>query len=119
MKRLLPGCATALALLAIPAAASAQTGAVLRVNRAHNKLEIVDSQHAVRSYTTAVSRHGLRKLHAGARVSFQASGGRITSLRVGGRAHKLAFLARVVTASNGKGLVLRLGDGSQLRLGKR
>jgi len=119
MKRLLPSCAAAIALLAIPAAASASTGAVLRVNRAHHKLEIVDSQHAVRGYTAAVPRRALRKVRAGAKVSFQASGGRITSLHVAGRAHKLAFLAKVVSASNGKGLVLRLGDGSELRLGKR
>ena len=44
MKRLLPSCAAAVALLAVPAAASAQTGAVLRVNRAHHKLEIVGAQ---------------------------------------------------------------------------
>jgi uncharacterized protein DUF5666 len=119
MKRLLPGCAAAIALLAIPAAASAQTGAVLRVNRAHHKLEIVDSTHAVRGYTAAVPRRTLRKVRAGAKVSFQASGGRITSLRAVGRAHKVAFLAKVVSASNGKGLVLRLGDGNELKLGKR
>jgi uncharacterized protein DUF5666 len=119
MKRLLPSCAAAIALLAMPAAASAQSGAVLRVNRAHHKLEIVDSRHAVRGYTAALSRRALRKVRAGAKVSFRASGGRITSLRVGGRAHRLAFLAKVVSASNGKGLVLRLGDGNALRLGKR
>jgi hypothetical protein len=118
MKRLVPSCAAAIALLAIPAAASAQTGAVLRVNRAHHKLEIVDSRHAVRSYTTA-SRRAVRKLRAGAKVSFQAQGGRITSLRPLGRAHKISFLAKVVSASSGKGLVLRLGDGNELRLGKR
>ena len=119
MKRLLPSCAAAIALLAVPAAASAQTGAVLRVNRAHHKLEIVDSQHAVRSYTATVSHRALRKLRAGAKVSFQAQGARITSLRTLGRAHKITFLAKVVSASSGKGLVLRLGDGNQLRLGKR
>jgi Domain of unknown function (DUF5666) len=118
MKRLLPSCAAAIALLAVPAAASAQTGAVLRVNRAHHKLEIVDGQHAVRSYTTS-SRRAVRKLRAGVKVSFQAQAGRITSLRPLGRAHKISFLAKVVSASNGKGLTLRLGDGDQLRLGRR
>src|SRR4051794_16290590 len=117
MKRLLPSCAAAFALLAIPAAASAQTqtGAVLRVNRAHHKLEVVDSGHVVRSYTTG-TRRAVRKLRAGAKVSFHAEGGRITSLRVDGRARKLAFLGKVVSSS-GKGLVLRLGDGQKLRLG--
>jgi hypothetical protein len=120
MKRLLPSCAAAIALLAIPAAAaSAQTGAVLRVNRAHHKLEIVDSKRTVRGYTAAVPRRALRRVRAGARVSFQASGGRITSLRALGRAHKLSFLAKVVSATGGKGVVLRLGDGNELRLGKR
>jgi hypothetical protein len=119
MKRLLPSCAAAFALLAIPAAASAQaqTGAVLRVNRAHHKLEIVDSHHVVRSYTAAAGR-AVRKVSAGAKVSFQAQGGRISSLRVNGRARKVAFLGKVVSSS-GKGLVLRLGDGQKLRLGKR
>jgi hypothetical protein len=118
MKRLAPSCAAALALLLLPAAASAQSGAVLRVDRAHHKLEIVNAQHAVRSYASAVPWRATRKLRAGAKVSFQARGGRITSLRMAGRAHKIAFLGKVVSAG-GKGLVLRLGDGSQLRLGKR
>jgi preprotein translocase subunit YajC len=117
MKRLLPSCAAAIALLLVPAAASAQTGAVLRVNRAHHKLEIVDSQHVVRSYTNA-ARRTARKLRAGAKVTFQAKAGRITALRVNGRAHKLAFLGKVVS-SGSKGVVLRLGDGQQLRLSKR
>ena len=118
MKRLAPSCAVALALLLLPAAASAQSGAVLRVDRAHHKLEIVDAHHAVRRYTASVPRRAARKLRAGSKVSFQAVGGRITSLRVDGRARKIAFLGKVVSAG-GKGLVLRLGDGSQLRLGKR
>jgi Domain of unknown function (DUF5666) len=116
MKRLLTGCATAVALLAIPATASAASGAVLRVERAHHKVEIVDSKHAVRSY--ALPRKAARKLHAGAKVSFQAQGGRISSLRVAGRAHKMAFYAKVVSSA-AKGVVLRLGDGQQLRFGKR
>ncbi|HEX6461382.1 MAG TPA: copper-binding protein [Thermoleophilaceae bacterium] len=118
MKRLVPSCAAAIALLGIPAAASAQTGVVLRVNRAHHKLEIVDAGHVVRSYTARPGRRAARKVRAGVKVSFQATGGRITSLRVAGRARKLAFLGKVV--SNGsKGVVLRLGDGQDLRLGKR
>jgi hypothetical protein len=117
MKRLLPSCAAAIALLAIPAAASAQTGAVLRVNRAHHKLEIVDAKHVVRSYTARPG-HATRKLRAGAKVTFQAAGGRITALRVNGRARKIAFLGKVVSSAS-KGVVLRLGDGQQLRLAKR
>lgn len=118
MKRLLASCAATIALLLVPAAASAQSGAVLRVNRAQQRVEIVDSQHAVRSYTTG-ARRAIRKLRAGAKVWFQARGGRITSLRVRGRARRIAFLAKVVSASNGKGLLLRLGDGSRLKLGTR
>jgi preprotein translocase subunit YajC len=118
MKRLLPCCAAGVALLLLPAAASAhsQTGAVLRVNRAHHRLEIVDSHHAVRSYTSN-ARGAARKLRAGAKVTFRAQGGRITALRLDGRARKIAFLGKVVSSS-GKGLVLRLGDGQNLRLGK-
>ncbi|HKN94267.1 MAG TPA: DUF5666 domain-containing protein [Thermoleophilaceae bacterium] len=117
MKRLLPSCVAAIALLAIPAAASAQTGAVLRVNRAHHKLEIVDATHVVRSYGVRAGR-AARKLRAGAKVSFKSSAGRITALRVEGRARKIAFLGKVVS-SGGKGVVLRLGDGQQLKLAKR
>ena len=119
MKRLVPSCAAGLALLLLPAAASAhsQTGAVLRVNRAHHKIEIVDSHHAVRSYTST-ARGAARKLRAGAKVTFQTQDGRITALRLHGPARKIAFLGKVVSSS-GKGLVLRLGDGQKLRLGKR
>jgi len=117
MKRLLPSCAAAVALLAVPAAASAQTGAVLRVNRAHHKLEIVGAQHVVRSYAVRAGR-AARKLRAGAKVSFHARAGRITALRVEGRARKIAFLGKVVS-SGSKGVALRLGDGQQLRLTKR
>lgn len=116
MKRLIPSCAAAAALLAIPAAACASTGAVLRVERSHHKVEIVDSQHTVHSY--ALPRKAARKLRAGAKVSFQAQGGRISSLRVAGRARKVAFYAKVVSSA-AKGVVLRLGDGQELRLGKR
>lgn len=118
MKRLALSCATAFALLLVPAAASARSGTVLRVNRAHHRLEVVDSQHAVRSYTGIAPRTA-RRLHAGAKVSFQAHGGRISSLRVQGRARKVAFLAKVVSATGGRRLALRLGDGSELRLVKR
>jgi hypothetical protein len=94
MKRLLPGSGLALALLAIPAAAQAkpQTAAVLRVDRAHRSVELVDSQRVVRNYTLAGS--APRKLRAGARVAFQAHGKRISALRVEGRARKLSSTRR-------------------------
>jgi preprotein translocase subunit YajC len=76
-------------------------------------VEIVDAQHAVRSY--AAPRAAARKLRAGAKVAFQASGGRISSLRVSGSAHKLAFYAKVVSKGGGSA-VFRLGDGKELRL---
>ncbi|HEY1593810.1 MAG TPA: DUF5666 domain-containing protein [Thermoleophilaceae bacterium] len=116
MKRLLPSCATAIALLLVPASAAAaapQTGSVLRVDRAHHRIEIVDSQHAVHSYATP--RKATRKLRAGVHVSFQSSGGRISSLRVKGRARKLAFYGTVVSTA-GHGAVFRLGDGKELKL---
>ncbi len=118
MKRLLPSCATAIAVLLLPASAAAQSqsGAVLRVDRAHHRVEIVDSQHAVHSY--AAPRRAVRKLRPGTKVTFQTSAGRIGSLRVNGRARKLSFYGKVVKAG-GRGAVFRLGDGKQLRLAKR
>jgi Domain of unknown function (DUF5666) len=118
MKRLLPSCATAIAVLLVPAAAAAQsqTGAVLRVDRAHHRVEIVDAQHAVHSYSAP--RRAARKLRPGAKLSFQATGRRISSLRVSGRTHKLSFYGKVVNAGS-RGAVFRLGDGKQLRLAKR
>lgn len=120
MKRLLPSTAAAIALLAVvPASAAAakpQTGAVLRVDRAHHKVEIVDSEHAVHSY--AAPRRAARKLHPGVKVAFQASGTRISSLKVKGRARKLAFYGTVVSNASGTA-VFRLGDGKELRLARR
>ncbi|HEY2602146.1 MAG TPA: DUF5666 domain-containing protein [Thermoleophilaceae bacterium] len=117
MKQLLLSSAAAIALLALPAAAGAaqrQSGAVLRVDRAHHRLELVDSQHAVRSYTTP--RRTPRRLRRGVRVSFQASGVRVSALRVDGRASRLSFYGTVVSSS-ASGVVLRLGDGQKLTFG--
>jgi preprotein translocase subunit YajC len=119
MKRLTPSIAAAIALLAVPAssaAAQTQRGAVLRVDRSHHRVEVVDARHAVRSY--AAPRAAARKLRAGAKVSFQSSGGRISALRVNGRAHKLSFYAKVVSKRAGAATV-RLGDGNELRLAAR
>jgi hypothetical protein len=118
MKRLLTSTA-AIAVLALPASALAagpQSGAVLRVDRAHHKVEIVDSQHAVRSYSAP--RRAARKLRAGVKVAYRASGSRLTSLHAKGRAHKLAFYATVVSNASGTA-VFRLGDGNKLRLHHR
>jgi hypothetical protein len=118
MKRLLTSTA-AIAVLALPASAAAagpQSGAVLRVDRAHHKVEIVDSQHAVRSYSAP--RRAARKLHAGVKVAYRTSGSRITSVHARGRAHKLAFYATVVSNASGTA-VFRLGDGKRLRLHHR
>jgi hypothetical protein len=119
MKRSTPSIAAAIALLAVPAssaAAQTQRGDVLRVDHGHRRVEIVDAQHAVRSY--AVPRRALRKLSAGAKVTFQTSGGRISSLRSNGRARKLSFYAQVVSKASGAAVV-RLGDGKALRLQPR
>jgi uncharacterized OB-fold protein len=119
MKRLLPSCAAAIALLLVPASAAAagpQTGAVLRVDRARHRIEIVDSRHAVHSFATP--RKAARKLRAGVKVTYRSSGGRISSLRVEGRARKLAFYGTVVSTGS-HGAVFRLGDGKELKLASR
>jgi hypothetical protein len=117
MQRLLTTTVTAFALLVVPAsAAGTQNGTVLRVDRAHHRVEVVDSKHAVRSYTTP--RRAARKLRAGAKVSFHANAGRISSLRVGGRARKVSFYGKLVS-KGGNAAVFRLGDGNKLRLGQR
>lgn len=109
----------ALALFIFPAAAAQakpQSGALLRVDRAHRKVEVVDSRHVVHRY--AVAGRLSKKLRAGALVSFQARGKRIAKLRVTGRTRKLAFYATVVSSAK-KGAVLRLPDGRSWRVGKK
>jgi hypothetical protein len=106
-----------LALL-VPAAAQAkpQTGAVLRVDRAHHKVEVVNSAHLVRRYTVAGKLSS--KLRSGALVTFKPSGKRANGLRVTGRTRKLAFYATVVSSAR-KGAVLRLPDGRSWKVGKK
>jgi hypothetical protein len=106
-----------LALL-VPAAAQAkpQTGAVLRVDRAHHKVEVVNSAHLVRVYSVAGKLSS--KLRSGALVTFKPFGKRANGLRVTGRTRKLAFYATVVSSAK-KGAVLRLPDGRSWKVGKR
>jgi preprotein translocase subunit YajC len=119
MKRFLTSTAAAIALVAVPASAAnahQQAGAVLRVDRAHHRVEIVDSQHAVRSY--AAPRRATRRLRAATKLTFHANGARITSLRAKGRTRKLVFYATVVSKGSAAAL-FRLGDGRELRLAGR
>jgi hypothetical protein len=106
-----------LALL-VPAAAQAkpQKGAVLRVDRAHHKVEVVNSAHLVRRYSVAGKLSS--KLRSGALVTFKANGKKASGLRVTGRTRKLAFYATVVSSAK-KGAVLRLPDGRSWKIGKK
>jgi hypothetical protein len=117
VRRLLPAAASALALL-VPAAAQAkpQTGAVLRVDRAHHKVEVVNSTHLVRRYSVAGKLSS--KLRSGALVTFKAKGKKANGLRVTGRTRKLAFYATVVSSAK-KGAVMRLPDGRNWKIGKK
>ena len=117
MRRLLPFAVAVLALL-VPAAAQAkpQKGAVLRVDRGHHKVEIVNSAHLVRRYSVAGKLSS--KLRSGALVSFKPNGKRANGLRVTGRTRKLAFYATVVSSAK-KGAVLRLPDGRNWKIGKK
>jgi hypothetical protein len=106
-----------LALL-VPAAAQAkpQTGAVLRVDRGHHKVEVVNSAHLVRRYSVAGKLSS--KLRSGALVSFKPHGKKANGLRVTGRTRKLAFYATVVSSAK-KGALLRLPDGRAWKIGKK
>jgi hypothetical protein len=106
-----------LALL-VPAAAQAkpQTGAVLRVDRGHHKVEVVNSAHLVRRYSVAGKISS--KLRSGALVSFKPNGKKLTGLRITGRTRKLAFYGTVVSSAK-KGAVLRLPDGRSWKVGKK
>ena len=117
MRRLLPAAVAILALL-VPAAAQAkpQKGAVLRVDRAHHKVEVVNPAHLVRSYSVVGKLSS--KLRSGALVTFKPSGKRVNGLRINGRTRKLAFYATVVTSAR-KGAVMRLPDGLTWKIGKK
>jgi hypothetical protein len=117
VRRLLP-IAALLALFVLPAAAQAkpQKGAVLRVDRAHHKVEVVTSAHLVRRYTVAGKLSS--KLRSGALVTFKPNGKKANGLRVTGRTRKLAFYATVVSSAK-KGAVLRLPDGRSWKVGKK
>jgi hypothetical protein len=106
-----------LALL-VPAAAQAkpQKGAVLRVDRAHHKVEVVNSAHLVRRFSVGGKLSS--KLRSGALVTFNPLGKRANGLRITGRTRKLAFYATVVSAAK-KGAVMRLPDGLSWKIGKK
>jgi hypothetical protein len=117
VRRFLPAAGAVLALL-VPAAAQAkqEKGAVLRVDRAHHKVEVVTSAHLVRRYSVAGKLSS--KLRSGALVSFTPKGKKATGLRVNGRTRKLAFYATVVSSAK-KGAVMRLPDGRDWKIGKK
>jgi uncharacterized membrane protein YgcG len=118
VRRLLPAAGAAIALFLLPAAAQAkpQQGALLRVDRAHHKVEVINSKHVVRRYTVAGRLSS--KLRSGALVTFKLSGKKLSGLRVTGRTRKLAFYATVVSSAR-KGAVLRLPDGRSWKVGKK
>jgi Domain of unknown function (DUF5666) len=108
-----------LVLFAVPTAAAQaapQRGALLRVDRAHRKVEVVDARHVVHRY--AVSGRLPRKLREGDLVSFRPRGKRIAGLRVTGSTRKLSFYATVVSSGH-EGALLRLPDGRSWRIGQR
>jgi hypothetical protein len=102
--------------LALPAAASAkqQSGAVLKVDRAHHAVEIVTPKHVVRRYSAAGKL--LKHLKPHTAVAYSAQGKKIVKLRAKGRARKVAFYGKVV-ASGKSGVLLRLADGRRVKLG--
>jgi hypothetical protein len=106
-----------LALL-VPAAAQAkpQKGAVLRVDRGHHKVEVVNSAHLVRSYSVIGKLSS--KLRSGALVTFKPIGKKANGLRIDGRTRKLAFYATVVSSAK-KGAVMRLPDGLSWKIGRK
>jgi hypothetical protein len=118
MRRLLPAAGALLALVLLPAAAQAkpQKGALLRVDRSHHRVEIVNARHVVRSYTVAGRLPS--KLRSGAVVSFKPKGKKLSGLRVTGRTRKLTFYGTVVSSAK-KGAVLRLSDGRSWKVGKK
>jgi hypothetical protein len=116
LSRIAPAALAVAALFAVPAVAQAkpQSATVLRVDRAHHHVELVNGNHVVRTYVIAGKL--MRKLSRGSVISFSARGKRITRARVKGRSRKLSFYATVV--SNGKGgVVLKLANGRRVRIG--
>jgi hypothetical protein len=112
MKRIL--LATVVAALALPASALAagSRGVVLSVDARHHTIQVVDAGHAVHAYKY---RGRLPMLHAGSKILYQRTGNVIRHVRATAKnTRKVAFLARVVRSSS-KGLVVRLGDGNQLK----
>jgi hypothetical protein len=104
------------AALAVPAVAQAkpQTATVLRLDRAHHQIELVNSRHVVRNYV--IGTKVPRRVARGSVVAYTTRGKRVTKLRLKGRAHKISFYATVVS-SGSKGVVLRLANGRRVRLG--
>lgn len=107
---------TAIAALAMPAAAAASQGVVLSVNKSHHAVQVVDAHHVVHAYTYAGR---LPRLHVGSRIGFIRSGGRIGHVTVSSSASRSAvFYARVVSAGS-RGVVFKLADGNQLHFTAR
>jgi hypothetical protein len=104
------------ATLAVPAVAQAKphTATVLRIDRAHHRIELVDRRHVVRNYVVGAKLP--HRLSRGSVVSYSAHGKRVTKLRLKGHARKLRYIGKVVASGKG-GVVLKLADGRRVRLG--
>jgi hypothetical protein len=104
--------ATFAAALAIPACAAAASNAVvLSVNSTHHQIQVVDTHHLVHAYGYAGH---LPKLHAGTKIGFSRSGGRISHVRiVSSKSRSVSFYAKVVRSS-ARGVVLSLADGANV-----
>lgn len=108
----------AVLLLALPsgALAAARAGVVLSVDRAHHTLQLVDGRHVVHAYRY---RGRLPTVHAGSRISFQPAGRTITHVSArSAQTRTVSYYARVLRSSR-QALVLRLGDGSNLKFSDR
>jgi hypothetical protein len=105
-----------LAALALPASALAasSSGTVLSVDRSDHVVAVVDSSHVVHAYRY----RRLANVKDGTRIRFKMTGSSIADVTSLGRAPTVSFYAKVVR-SGAHGLVLRLGDGSEVTLGPR
>jgi hypothetical protein len=105
----------AVALLALPgSAAAAVTGraVVLSVNATDHEIQVVDASHDVDAYAFDGS---ARTLELGDTIAYGQTGARIAGVRVTGHARELSYYASVVR-TEGKHVVLRLGDGKTVAL---
>jgi hypothetical protein len=110
--------AVAAVALALPgsALAASPNGVVLSVDRAHHAIEVVDSGHVAHAYHY---RGFLPKVHPGSHITFNRSGRTISHVTIDSNLSRtVAFYGRVVRSSR-SGLVLRLADGTKLKLSSK